>query len=137
MDRNDLRELALIRFKEARVLLKNGNYEGAYYICGYVIECGLKACIAKQTRRYDFPDKKTVDESYTHDLTKLIKIAGLELTLDNEMRKDQVFGRYWATAKDWSEQSRYERHAEKEAQNLYSAIADRKHGVLRWIKQYW
>jgi len=69
MNRHDLRELALIRLREARVLLKNGNYEGAYYLCGYVVECGLKACIAKQTRRYDFPDKKTVDESYTHDLT--------------------------------------------------------------------
>lgn len=138
MNRDDLKELALIRLKEARVLLKNGNYDGAYYLCGYVVECGLKACIAKQTRRYDFPpDKKAIEQIYQHNLDKLVGAAGLGQTLDNEMKKDQQFGRHWGTVKDWSEQSRYEKYGEKETQNLYSAIADRKHGVLRWIKQYW
>lgn len=137
MNRNDLRELALIRLKEAWVLLKNGNYEGAYYICGYVVECGLKACIAKQTKRYDFPDKKTVDESYTHDLTKLVKIAGLGLDLDGETKSNPNFAVNWTIVKDWSQTSRYEKHTEKEAQALYFAIANRKQGVLQWIKQYW
>mgnify|MGYP001098975205 CR=1 FL=1 len=137
MDRNDLKELALIRLKEARVLLKNGNYEGAYYICGYVVECGLKACIAKQTKRYDFPDKKTVDESYTHDLANLVKIAGIGRDLDGEMKSNPKFEVNWSIAKDWTETSRYEKHTEKEAQALYVAIADRKQGVLQWIKQRW
>lgn len=137
MNRNDLRELALIRLKEAWVLLKNGNYEGAYYICGYVVECGLKACIAKQTKRYDFPDRKTVDESYTHDLTRLVKIAGLGLDLDREIKSNPNFAVNWTIVKDWSETSRYEKHTDKEAQALYFAIANRKQGVLQWIKQYW
>lgn len=137
MDRNDLKELARIRLREARVLLKNGNYEGAYYLCGYAVECGLKACIAKQTRRYDFPDKKTVDESYTHDLTKLSKIAGLGPALDNKVRSDREFEVNWGTVKDWLEASRYEKHSKKEAQDLYSAMANREHGVLQWIRQYW
>lgn len=137
MNRNDLKELTHIRLREARVLLKNGNYEGAYHLCGYVVECGLKACIAKQTRRYDFPDKNTVDESYTHELTKLIKIAGLGLALDNELRRDPDFEVNWSTVKDWKVASRYEKHSEKEAQNLYFAVASRKHGVLQWIRQYW
>lgn len=137
MNRNDLKELALIRAREAQVLLENGNYEGAYYLCGYVVECGLKACIAKQTRRYDFPDKKTVDESYTHDLAKLIKIAGLGPALDGEFRKAPSFEVNWSTVKDWAEASRYEKHDSKEAQNLYSAVADRRHGVLQWIKRHW
>ncbi|MBA7490511.1 hypothetical protein ES702_01049 [subsurface metagenome] len=119
------------------MLLKNANHEGAYYLCGYVVECGLKACIAKRTRRYDFPDKNTVRESYTHNLTQLIKIAGLGLALDNEMRRDPDFEVNWSTVKDWLEASRYEKHSKKEAQNLYFAVANRKHGVLRWIKQYW
>lgn len=137
MNRNDLRELALIRLREARVLLKNGNYEGAYYLSGYVIECGLKSCIAKQTRRYDFPDKRTVDKSYTHDLTTLVKTAGFELDLDKEMRSNPGFAVNWSIVKDWSEASRYEKHAEKEAQSLYSAVANGKQGVLQWIKRHW
>jgi HEPN domain-containing protein len=126
MNRNDLRELALIRLREARVLLKNGNYEGSYYLCGYVVECGLKACIAKQTRRYDFPDKKSVDESYTHDLTKLVKIAGLGLDLDKEIKSNADFAVNWSIVKDWSEASRYEKHTEKEAQAVYFAVVNRK-----------
>ncbi len=137
MNRNDLRELARIRLREARVLLKNGNYEGAYYLCGYVVECGLKACVAKHTRRYDFPDKRTVDESYTHDLTRLVKIAGLERDLEKEMKSNPNFGVNWSIVKDWSETSRYEKHTDKEAQALYFAVANRKQGVLKWIKRHW
>lgn len=137
MNRNDLRELALIRLSEAQVLLKNGSYEGAYYLCGYVVEYGLKACIAKQTKRYDFPDKKTVDESYTHDLTKLVKIAGLGLDLDKEIKSNPDFEVKWNIVKDWSEASRYEKHSKKEAQDLYFAIANKKQGVLQWIKRHW
>lgn len=67
-----------MRLKEVEVLLNNRQYSGAYYLSGYVVECALKACIARQTRKFDFPDKKTVLDSYTHDLQKLVKIAKLE-----------------------------------------------------------
>lgn len=137
MNRDDLKGLAKIRLKEARTLLKNKNYDGAYYLCGYVVECGLKACIAKQTKRYDFPNKRTVNESYTHDLTKLVKTAGLERPLDAEMRRNPEFERNWAVVKDWSEDSRYEKHTAQEAKDLYSAITNRNNGVLRWVKHYW
>jgi len=137
MNRKDLKELARIRLREARVLLRNEQYEGAYYLCGYVVECGLKACIAKQTRRYDFPDKKTVNASYTHSLTSLAGVAGLALVLDQEMKDDPEFANNWAVVKDWSEESRYKKRTKKEAQDLYSAITNKNHGVLRWIKQHW
>jgi HEPN domain-containing protein len=137
MNRNDLKELARIRLREARVLLRNKQYEGAYYLGGYVVECGLKACIAKQTRRYDFPDKKTVNASYQHTLTSLVRVAGLALVLDQEMRDDLEFANNWAVVKDWSEESRYKKRTKKDARSLYSAITNKKHGVLRWIKQHW
>ena len=138
MNRKDFKELASIRLGDAQVLLRNGNYEGAYYLCGYVIECGLKACIAKQTRHYDFPpERKVIEQIYQHDLEKLVRAAALGQALDSEMKNDQVFASHWGIVKDWSEQARYEKHNEREAQDLYSAVADRKHGVLRWIKHYW
>lgn len=66
--------LAQIRLQEAQALLKAGLPDGAYYLAGYSIECALKACIAKSTRRYDFPpDKKTIDAIYVHNLKGLMK----------------------------------------------------------------
>lgn len=57
MNRADLQVLARLRLAEAKVLFDNRRYEGAYYLLGYAIECALKAYIAKQTKRYDFPEK--------------------------------------------------------------------------------
>jgi HEPN domain-containing protein len=126
-----------MRLREARVLLNNGNYEGAYYLCDYVVECGLKACIAKRTKRYDFPDKKSVNESFTHNLATLVKVAGLQSVLDQATANDPTLRRYWAVVRDWSEESRYQKPTEQEAGDLWVAITDSKHGVLRWLKRYW
>jgi HEPN domain-containing protein len=137
MNRYDFKQIANIRLKEAKTLLSNGNYDGAYYLCGYVVECGLKACIAKKTKRYDFPDKKTVEGSYTHDFVELIKVAGLEQDLHNETKSNKQFEVNWTVVKDWTETKRYERQNDKKAHDLYYAIANRQNGVLKWIRQYW
>ena len=75
MDRKDLRALSRVRLSEARALLNAGLPDGAYYLAGYVVECALKACIAKETQRYEFPEKKRVDASYTHNLKELVRVA--------------------------------------------------------------
>ncbi|MEK6303596.1 MAG: HEPN domain-containing protein [Acidobacteriota bacterium] len=137
MNRKDFKSLALTRLREARVLLANGEYSGAYYLAGYVVECALKACIAKRTKRHDFPDKTTVNESWTHRPVKLIGPAELEISLAAKIKADPVFGRNWANVIRWGEDSRYELKAEREAVDLIKAISDRRHGVLRWLKQHW
>lgn len=136
MNRDELQQLARLRLSDARVLLRSGNSEGAHYLLGYVVECGLKACIARLTQRHDFPDRRTVNDSYTHDLEKLVGVAGLQQFLNQAMSNDPVFAIHWGIAKDWSEESRYERHTRQEARALYLAITGR-HGVLRWIRQHW
>jgi len=40
--------------------MQAGFFDGAYYLAGYAVECAIKACIAKGTRRYEFPDKRKV-----------------------------------------------------------------------------
>jgi HEPN domain-containing protein len=77
MDRKDLRSLSRVRFSEARALPKAGLPDGAYYLAGYAVECALKACIARETQRYEFPEKKRVDASYTHNLKELVRVAEL------------------------------------------------------------
>ena len=137
MNRNELQSLARIRLKEARVLLKNGNYDGAYYLCGYVVECGLKACIAKKTKKHDFPDKITVNSSYSHNLTSLLGIAGLANPQKDERKINSKLAVYWTTVKDWDASSRYEKHSQKDAEDLYSAIVNKNDGVLQWIRKHW
>jgi len=135
--RRDLRGLALIRLKEAKVLLRNGYYDGAYYLSGYCIECALKACIAKRTCRYEFPDKKTANASHTHRLEDLLRVAQLAAALGEEVGKNRIFEANWNLVKDWSEQSRYKKHTQREAEALLSAVGDKKVGVLKRIKPHW
>ena len=125
MNRNDLKVVANVRLKEAKALLNKKYYDGAYYLAGYAVECALKSCIAKKTKRYDFPDKRIVNDSYTHDLNQLIKVSGLQRELDLEMQRDGDFEVKWAIVKDWNESSRYK------------AVADSGHGVLRWLQRHW
>jgi hypothetical protein len=137
MNRSDFKRLAKARLTEAKALLDNNCWDGAYYLSGYVIECALKACISKQTRRHDFPDKKTVIDSHTHDLDKLVAVSGLKMDLDNRMKSDSAFAVNWHIIIDWDENSRYKAKLEEEARGIFKAIVGRKYGVLTWIKHYW
>ena len=76
-------------------------------------------------------------DSYTHNLNQLIRVAGLQPALDSEMRRDANFAVNWAIVKDWTEDSRYDRNEAGKAKGLYLAVADKKHGVLRWLKLHW
>lgn len=138
MNREDFRKLTQERLKDAEALLQKQRYSGAYYLCGYVIECALKACIAKRTKRFDFPrERRAIEAIYSHDLTKLFKSAGLEKARDEDMENDEKLKVYWSVLKQWTEASRYEVCDQKKAQDIYQAIADRKHGVLQWVRQHW
>ena len=138
MNRREFHELAALRLAEAKALLDAGFPDGAYYLAGYAVECGLTACLSRQTRQHDFPpEPRTVADMYTHELEKLISRAELRVQLDSEMLGDPIFADNWRTARAWSERSRDERWSAAEAERLYRAIADRRHGVLRWIRRYW
>lgn len=136
MTRKDFQRIAKVRLIDAKNLLRTRRYSAAYYICGYVVECALKACIAKKTRRYDFPPNwSTVrEEYYTHDLAKLLKAAGLEGLMTNASTGLQ---QNWIVAKDWSESSRYSSMNSSTAQELYDAISDPTDGILIWLEQHW
>jgi len=125
------------RLKAAENLLKSKHWDSAYYLAGYAVECGLKACIARNVRRHDFPDRKTVNDSYTHDLERLVKTAGLERALKEVFGISKRLEVNWGLVKDWSEDSRYERRTEADAKAIIAAIADSQNGVMPWITQYW
>lgn len=138
MNRTTFQRISEIRRREALVLLTAGEYPGAYYLVGYAVECALKACVAKQVRRYDFPDKNLANEVFTHDLKKLMKLSGLALELEKEMEINKLLELNWAVVKDWSESARYDIGiSESQARDLYSACTARRSGVLNWIRRKW
>ena len=137
MTRKDFQKLAGIRLKEAETLLAHGHFEGCYYLSGYVVEFALKACIAKKTKRHDFPDMAVVRKVFTHDLNELLKLADLDYAFADEVKRDPEFRLHWYTVSSWREQSRYETPDEEWAQQIFRAVADKKNGVLRWLRHYW
>ncbi len=138
MNREDLQTLSDLRVKEAKVLLDQGYFDGAYYLLGYALECALKSCIARQFKQYDFPDKRLVLDSYTHELEKLLRVSGLKRKLDVELKDNPAMELNWGIAKDWSEQTRYQCGKGKiESLDLYNALTEEGTGILPWLKNWW
>jgi hypothetical protein len=142
MNRTALQELAEVRLREAAALLAVGLWDGAYYLAGYAVECGLKSCVLNYIaatgvifREKDYARK---DKGFfTHSPNDLLKLAGLDPELGIAVQSDPTLGTNWDVVKEWTEQARYARHAEVEAKTLYDAITDPTHGVLTWIKRHW
>lgn len=119
MNRADLQQLAEARLREAKVLLDAGEWSGAFYLCGYAVECALKACIARQVKQDDFPDKRLATAVFTHDLVDLRGLAGLREEIV-KLPKDRNVN--WLVTKDWRETARYELKSETDARGLYDAM---------------
>lgn len=124
-----------MRLRDARILMRGGNTEGPYYLTGIAVECAIKACIAKNTKRYDFPPNRAIKDIYTHDLVKLIGAARLQVSLDTDRRRNVSFNNKWDVVKDWNINSRYE-ICGLNARDLYRAVAGRN-GVMQWLRQRW
>lgn len=75
MLRRDFQVLSAVRIREARLLFRSRLYDGTYYLGGLAVENALKACIARATQRYEFPDRDRANQVYVHDLEKLLKAA--------------------------------------------------------------
>src|ERR1035437_10936646 len=105
MNRVDFQNIAELRLRESKSLLDAGFPDGSYYLAGYAVECALKACIAKRTREHDFPDKKLVNDSHTHDIGKLLQLADLKIELENAMQANPAMRAGLDTIQDWSERA--------------------------------
>ena len=133
----DLIRLADERVLDARALLDAGRFDGAYYLAGYAVEAGLKAHIAKLTVAEEFPDRKRVLDAHSHDLAKLVHVSGLQTELDEQRAKSLEFRENWATVVDWVPEMRYwnpGKLCRADVELMISAIADRRDGVLIWLK---
>jgi hypothetical protein len=101
-------------------------------------KCALKACIAKKTNQYDFPPpRKIVEDCYSHELEKLLKLADLDQQRNTDASAYADFNDNWLVATAWNESSRYKFWDQTQAEKLYNAVAEPSSGVLPWLKEYW
>ena len=75
--RDDLQRLGEAVFRDAAFLFEHARYSNSYYLAGYAIEFGLKACIAKLVVAEAIPDRDLVKSVYSHDFRTLVGLAGL------------------------------------------------------------
>jgi HEPN domain-containing protein len=135
--RLDLRALAQAKLDDATVLFQNTRVSNAYYLAGYAVELGLKACIASQVSAETIPDKEFLKKVLNHDFRTLIGLAGLLTALQEAQDKDPAFAANWAIVSEWSPDARYETKDTMLTQVFLTAMSDPKSGVFQWIKQYW
>jgi hypothetical protein len=135
--RSELQAQAQAKLDDAILLLKHERYSNAYYIAGYAIEFGLKACIAVLIEAETIPNKAILKGIMSHQLMGLVALAGLGQTLKDELNNDPNFAANWAIVLEWEPDARYQQIDPASARLLISAIADSQNGVLRWIRTHW
>lgn len=135
--RSDLRANAEQKLADAILLLRSGSYSNAYYLAGYAVELGLKACIASRIAADTVPDKGLLTGFLSHEFGKLVGLAGLAGPLKSEMDGDAAFAANWAIVSEWSPDARYEAKDAMSAQIMVQALSDAQTGVLRWIRKFW
>jgi HEPN domain-containing protein len=138
--RAEWRRIAEERVHDTTALLSVRRWSAAYYLAGYAVECGLKACVVVHVRRHAdvvFREKKYSEKCWTHDIEELVKLAGLKTERDTEAPVNSALWLNWQVVKDWSEVARYQRKTRDNAEKLYQAVTDSANGVLPWIKSRW
>ncbi len=138
--RIQLQHIADNRMEDIKSLLKEGRYDAAKYLSGYIVETGLKACICK-TLDIDYPDKGDISKSFlTHNLDNLVKLAGLSKKMTQKRAIDKQFNDNWNLVSDWNESMRYDPIATyllTDIENIIIALEDNSSGILTWIKTQW
>lgn len=137
MARAALQQLADEKLSDARLLYQNGRFSNAYYLAGYALELGLKACIARQMQSEVIPDKDLVKGIWVHNLQQLVGTAGLAPALRTRQTADPVFMTNWGVAATWAPDSRYSSSTQQDAADMLDAVDHQQSGVLPWIKLYW
>jgi hypothetical protein len=137
LTKKDLETLAETRLIDAVRLFESERYSAAYYLAGYAVELGLKACIAGLFQAEAIPDKSFVTAVYSHKLDDLLGLAGVKKQLQNDMTSDSLLAAAWGVASKWNETSRYELWDQFAAASMIRAVGDKDHGVLQWLKKRW
>lgn len=136
LSRTTLQKLATAKADDASILFAHHRYSNSYYLYGYAVELGLKACIARQMVAETIPDRDILKGFLDHQISKLVGLAGLTAPL-RDARLLPEFDIRWVTVSEWSVDSRYDSVDAVTAATMKEAIENPDSGVLKWLRQYW
>jgi hypothetical protein len=136
--RRQLQHLACVRLKEAEALYNSDCYDGCAYLCGYVIELGLKAAICSRLGVDDYPEKgsRLRDALRTHDFDDLKLLAGM----DRAFEASASSLANWSLASEWTPERRYDPAGTFDrvtAEAILEAVRNYPDGILACISTYW
>ena len=140
MTRAECQRMAGERVRDAAALLKVRRWSAAYYLAGYAVECGLKACVVAYVKRHIeviFRERRFSEKCWTHDFEELLKLAQLTARRDADVAANPALQLNRQVVKNWSETARYERKSRVDAEGLCRAVTDPGSGVLPWIRNHW
>lgn len=96
---SDIRQMAKNRLEDSEILYKARRYDGSYYLCGYVVELGLKYRICKTLDWDGYFETNSEFKGYanfkTHDLDILLKLSGMETIIKSRILADWIIVRLW------------------------------------------
>ena len=94
MNRAEAKKFADAWIVSAAALLDAGRWHAGYYLAGYAVECGLKACILSyiDSSGIIFQDKKFAEKCFTHDIEALVKAANLEVPRGLDIEANPTLG---------------------------------------------
>lgn len=138
--RIELQDISRLRLREAESLYAAGLFDGCVYLCGYVVESALKACICRTLDMTDYLDThRTLGRAFkSHDFDELSILAGVKTQID--ANRNGPLWVNWSTATAWKPERRYEppgTYSAGDAQDLLNSIRDNPDGVLTWLSQRW
>jgi len=122
-----LQNLSRNRLEDAKALYEAGRYDGAFYICGYAVELGLKKRICETLGWEGYPRVKKEFEKLssfkTHDLDMLLHLSGVE----NQIKKD-IFTE-WSIVLSWDPEMRYS--SQKQTKESTKLLLDSAETLLK------
>ena len=137
----DLKCIAMIRLKEARVLYRHKLYDGAAYLCGYVVEAALKARICKNLNIEQYPDDGTMKTIFSsHDFDRLLLLSGLSKEISLSNTRNQRLFQNWSLLTAWKPDRRYipaGTYNKEQLRDMFKALEDKHAGLLPWITKLW
>ena len=110
------------------------------YLCGYVLEMALKACVCKSLDLSGYPDAEPgVRQMFkTHDFGVLELLAGLRSRVAEQKRISPEFERSWNRLILWNTDLRYRSSASRmDAEVMLDALRSNAGGVLPWLSRQW
>lgn len=133
-----LKDLTDLRRREAQALLAAGLFDGACYLCGYILELALKAAVCKNLKLAEYPPIKLAKTFKTHALDELLLLAGLQQAFEDEGNRNHDFAANWTLVSSFGPDDRYSSgRTLQDAERLLEAVNAPQDGVLQWLTRQW